>query len=72
MEEAARAGEVYHLWWHPHNFGNFPLENMEGLNRILNHYQYLKNKYGMESCTMSELTEKLVGKEESLARRVGR
>jgi hypothetical protein len=64
MEDAARAGEVYHLWWHPHNFGNYPQENMEGLNRILKHYQYLHQQYGMESCTMSELANKVVGKVE--------
>jgi len=59
MEEAARAGEVYHLWWHPHNFGNHPRESMEGLLRILKHYQHLQRKHGMESCTMAELTQKL-------------
>lgn len=71
MEDAARTGEVYHLWWHPHNFGHFPQENMEGLNRILMHYQYLRNKYGMESCTMAELTNKLIPQEEKVLKRVG-
>lgn len=72
MEEAARSKEVYHLWWHPHNFGNYPQESMEGLNRILKHYQHLKEKYGMESCTMAELKEKLVKKVEmSRLRSVG-
>ncbi len=59
MEHAARRGEVYHLWWHPHNFGNFPAESMEGLNKILKHFQYLSKQYGMESCTMSEITDRL-------------
>ena len=22
--QAAKAGEIYHLWWHPHNFGIDP------------------------------------------------
>ncbi len=65
MEEAARAGEVYHLWWHPHNFGNYPQESMAGLMRILKHYQYLKQHYGMESCTMSELTDRLTTTEQA-------
>jgi len=60
MESAARNGEVYHLWWHPHNFGNYPKESMEGLTRILEGYQSLKKKYGMESCTMGELTERVL------------
>jgi len=59
MDRAARQGEVYHLWWHPHNFGNFPSESMKGLTKILRHYQYLNQKYGMESCTMGELSDKL-------------
>ena len=64
MEEAARSNEVYHLWWHPHNFGNYPQESMEGLNRILKHYQHLKSKYNMQSCTMSELADKLVNRQD--------
>ncbi len=71
MEGAARAGEVYHLWWHPHNFGNFPHESMEGLNRILKHYQYLKDKYGMESYSMGELTDKLVSRNVEVLRKAG-
>lgn len=57
MENAARLGEVYHLWWHPHNFGHYPDESMEGLKQILLGYQRMKKKYGMESCTMAELVD---------------
>jgi hypothetical protein len=32
---------------------------MDGLTKILGHYQYLNQKYGMESYTMGELTDKL-------------
>jgi len=64
MEEAARHKEVYHLWWHPHNFGHFPSENMAGLIQILKHYQYLNKRYGMESLSMSELTDKLLHRQE--------
>jgi peptidoglycan/xylan/chitin deacetylase (PgdA/CDA1 family) len=65
MEYAARQHEVYHLWWHPHNFGSFPQESMEGLRRILEHYQYLKKTYGMESYSMGELTDLLIKVEDS-------
>jgi hypothetical protein len=64
MEYAARNKEVYHLWWHPHNFGHFPAENMEGLIHILKHYQYLHKRYGMESLSMGEVTDKLLHREE--------
>lgn len=57
MTRAAQRHEVYHVWWHPHNFGNHPAESLEGLRHILRHYHDLKNKYGMESCTMGEITQ---------------
>ncbi len=60
MEEAARAGEVYHLWWHPHNFGNETERNLEDLEKILTHYQQLNKQYGMQSVTMAEFTESLL------------
>jgi len=33
---ACELGEVYHLWWHPHNFGHSPEENMKVLENLLN------------------------------------
>lgn len=59
MTRAAQHGEVYHLWWHPHNFGRYPAQSLQGLNQLLTHYQLLKKKYGMESYSMGELTAKL-------------
>jgi peptidoglycan/xylan/chitin deacetylase (PgdA/CDA1 family) len=57
MTYAAKNGEVYHLWWHPHNFGLHPKESMKGLRQILEHYDYLSEKYGMQSLHMRELAE---------------
>jgi peptidoglycan/xylan/chitin deacetylase (PgdA/CDA1 family) len=56
MSRAAERGEVYHLWWHPHNFGNYPAESIDGLQRILEHYASCRDKWQMNSCTMGELT----------------
>jgi hypothetical protein len=55
MERAARQKEVYHLWWHPHNFGHYPHESLMGLTEILDHYSLCKRKWGMESLTMNEM-----------------
>lgn len=55
MERAARNAEVYHLWWHPHNFGNFSKENLIDLTKILHHYCYCAKKYGMQSMSMDEI-----------------
>lgn len=54
MQYAAKNNLNYHLWWHPHNFGNFPMENVQQLKDILDHYQYLNEKYGFESVCMCD------------------
>lgn len=52
MSYAAKNQEVYHLWWHPHNFGNDPVGAMLELDEIISHFLMLKSKYGMESLSM--------------------
>jgi hypothetical protein len=54
MSHAAKNKELYHLWWHPHNFGINIKENMQNLTVLLNHYQLLHNKYGFANLTMKE------------------
>ncbi len=55
MTQAAKVGECYHLWWHPHNFGSHPKENFYGLELVLKHYRLLADSYGMESRSMGGL-----------------
>lgn len=55
MSTAARRGMLYHLWWHPHNFGSRLAENMRFLEKILVHYGRLHQKYGMRSMNMDEV-----------------
>ena len=59
MTQAAKNKLMYHLWWHPHNFGVDQKENFEFLDQILKHYQYLNNKYKFESITMSNFANEL-------------
>lgn len=56
---AAKKGEIYHLWWHPHNFGDFPKQSMEALQEIAKCYVHLHQKYGFESVTMAALPQKI-------------
>ncbi len=56
MTYAARNNEIFHLWWHPHNFGINQDENLAQLKEIILHYQYLNKTYNMESRSMAELT----------------
>jgi peptidoglycan/xylan/chitin deacetylase (PgdA/CDA1 family) len=60
MERAAKKGEVYHLWWHPHNFGNYPQKSLEGLQKILTHYSYCREQFNMETLTMGETAGRLI------------
>ncbi|MEJ7677592.1 MAG: hypothetical protein WKG06_06940 [Segetibacter sp.] len=55
MTTAAKNGEVYHLWWHPHNFGINLEKNIKMLENILKHYSYLKSNYPMQNASMKEL-----------------
>ena len=55
MTAAARNNEIYHLWWHPHNFGTNPIENIADLRVILDHFIFCQKKYGFQSATMNEI-----------------
>ncbi|QED36530.1 polysaccharide deacetylase family protein [Antarcticibacterium arcticum] len=57
METAAGKKEIYHLWWHPHNFGNNPEESMKDLEIILEQFVLLRNKFGFQSLNMAEVGE---------------
>ncbi|MDR0596305.1 MAG: polysaccharide deacetylase family protein [Clostridiales Family XIII bacterium] len=59
MTNAARNGMIYHLWWHPHNFGANMNENLAALRTILEHYKLLRGEYSFQSCSMRELSEML-------------
>ncbi len=55
MTHAAKRGEVFHLWWHPHNFGIHQEENFKNLTDILEHFKKLQKEYGMQNASMHEL-----------------
>ncbi|MCL2658910.1 MAG: polysaccharide deacetylase family protein [Acidobacteriaceae bacterium] len=57
MDAAAKNNRIFHLWWHPHNFGVHLEKNMTVLTHIANHYLYLHEKMRWPSLTMSEIAE---------------
>lgn len=59
MTHAAKNGLLYHLWWHPHNFGINYEQNFSFLEKILQHYTYLNKEYGFTSYTMSGVADAL-------------
>lgn len=59
MEQAAKKNKVYHLWWHPHNFGEQPDESINDLKEIFNYFDECRKKYNFKSLNMQELYEVL-------------
>lgn len=57
MTYAAKNNQIYHLWWHPHNFGDNPQENIVDLVSLLKHYKKLNSRYEFQSKNMQELNE---------------
>jgi hypothetical protein len=57
MEIAARTGKVYHLWFHPEDFGLFPDENLMLFGEVLDHYRQMRDRYGMRSLSMAQSLE---------------
>ncbi len=60
MTFAAKKGLVYHLWWHPHNFGVNVSNNFSFLENILLHFSQLKKEFDFESCSMQQLSNLLL------------
>lgn len=54
MTFAAKNNQDYHLWWHPHNFGENVLENVNQLKEIVLHFNWLREKYGFQSAAMGD------------------
>lgn len=57
MRAAARKKQIYHLWWHPHNFGNHPEQNLQDLRELLSYYRVLNKEFGFDSATMKDIYE---------------
>lgn len=49
MDVAAANGGIYHLWWHPHNFGLDIDENVAVLRQVLDHFARHRERAGMTS-----------------------
>ena len=61
MRDAAARGRLYHLWWHPHDFGTHLAENLAVLRQLLVCFATLRARYGMESLTMAEAAGRMRG-----------
>ena len=55
MTHGAVHKKIFHLWWHPHNFGTNTAKNIEFLENVIKHFSMLQTKFGMRSLSMAEM-----------------
>ena len=55
VRSAASSRGMYHLWWHPHNFGTSVARSMHGLETILDAFVSLRDQYGIDSRSMRDV-----------------
>jgi hypothetical protein len=60
LTHVGRRGLIYHLWWHPHNFGANLQKNLAFLRHVLDHCKKLQRRYGMVSSNMHEMALKIL------------
>lgn len=51
---AAASGQLFHLWWHPHNFGRNLTENISVLRAIFETVAECRERWGFQSLTMAQ------------------
>lgn len=59
MRHAAKNNQLFHLWWHPHNFGTHMDENFKNLEEIFKEHVRLKQSHNFKSETMTSLADNL-------------
>lgn len=65
MKRAAKKGEIFHLWWHPHNFSTNTDMNLKNLKKILDYYQVLSRDYSWHSYKMEEVVKEFRNEKDS-------
>lgn len=54
IRRAARSGQMFHLWWHPHNFGRHIDENLNFLRRVFEVVSDCRERYQLRSLSMEQ------------------
>ncbi len=60
MRHAARRGEMFHLWFHPHNFGVNQNQNFAVMKRIATEAGRLREAHGWPALTMAEAARRVL------------
>lgn len=62
IQAAAISKQLFHLRWHPHNFGSYVDENIAFLRKILKTFARFRESHGMRSLTMADVAEIVKGR----------
>ena len=55
IRAAAEQRGIFHLWWHPHNFGVNTNENVDFLRKVLEVFSRCRQTHGMRSLSMIDV-----------------
>lgn len=55
MTYAAKNNLIYHIYWHPHNFGTNTKENLRFLRVLISKFDELRKTHNMQSLNMQEI-----------------
>src|ERR1700751_2310833 len=63
IRAAAEQRGIFHLWWHPHNFGANTKENLDFLRSVLEVFATYRQTHGMRSLSMIEVAAQVTNAE---------
>jgi peptidoglycan/xylan/chitin deacetylase (PgdA/CDA1 family) len=55
IKRAAVSKEIFHIWWHPHNFGINIDQNIDFLRGVLQAFSRYRDSHGMRSMSMTDV-----------------
>jgi hypothetical protein len=65
LDHAAQNCEIYHLWFHPEELASNQDRNIAALKTVLGRFAWLRDQGAMESLTMRELSDRMLGNEQA-------
>ncbi len=57
MQSAATEKRIFHLWWHPEDFAEYPERNVDFLRMVLQLFDWMRREHGMISLSMEDCAD---------------
>jgi peptidoglycan/xylan/chitin deacetylase (PgdA/CDA1 family) len=62
IQAAAEKRGIFHLWWHPHNFGAQTEHNLQFLRSVLEVFSASRRRHGMQSLSMAGVMDQIANR----------